>query len=315
MSASANTSAKEFIRGQVNLKPHHHGSVVTIGSFDGVHLGHQAIIRQLKTQSHEFKLPAVAVIFEPQPREFFRAPAARIQPLREKVAALFDEGIDRVLCLRFDDALSKMAPEHFVQKILIEALGVQHLVVGDDFRFGKDRAGNDQLLTQMAGQEGFTIASAEVVEIDGKRVSSTYIRESLANGKFRRAAKFMGRPFAISGRVVHGRKLGAELGVPTANINLRRMLSPIHGSFAVIADIGDGREIKGVANVGVRPTVDGRDRALLEAHLFGLNENLYGKRINVTFKEKIREEKKFSSLDELKSQIHEDIATAKKILA
>lgn len=305
---------RELIRGEINLKPRHHGSVATIGSFDGVHLGHQAIIRQLKIQSRALQLPAVAVIFEPQPREFFGVSVPRLLPLREKVMALFAAGIDRVLCLRFDHAFSAIEPEQFVEKILVQGLGVKYLVIGDDFRFGRNRKGDEKLLQLMAAKHQFALASADMVEVAGERVSSTLIRECLSNGKFSEVETLLGRPFAISGRVVHGQKLGKTLGIPTVNVRLRRNFSPLFGTFAVEVDLGSGRHVRGVANIGLRPTIGGNSQPLLEAHLFDVNEDLYGKRINVVFKAKLRDEKKFSSVDELKQQILKDIEQAKHIL-
>lgn len=304
-------SDKEFIRGAINLRPRHHGSVATIGSFDGVHLGHQAIIRQLREKSQALHLPAVAVIFEPQPREFFHASVARILPLREKVIALFEAGIDRVLCLRFNSAFSAMPPEVFVEKILVAGLGVKFLVVGDDFRFGRNRDGDDQLLVQFARQHQFEVATAVSVEYQGQRVSSSTIRDYLAAGDFETAERLLGKPFTVSGRAVYGRQLGTQLGVPTANIPLRRAVSPVMGSFAVTATLEEDRIYQGVANVGIRPTIGGATETLLEAHLFDYRGELYGRRLVVTFHQKIRDEKKFDSLDALKHQIENDIAAAK----
>ena len=304
-------NSKELIRGSHNLRPRHHGSVATIGSFDGVHLGHQAIIRQLSAKSHAYQLPSVAVIFEPQPREFFQTNVARLLPLREKVLALFEAGVDKVLCLRFDNEFSALPPEEFVKRVLVDGLGIRYLVVGDDFRFGRDRCGNDQLLAMLAARHHFELASAATVEVDGERVSSTRIRECLAAGDMDEAQKLLGRPFAISGRVIKGQQLGNTLGIPTVNLNLRREVSPVHGTFAATADIGKGKIFQGVANIGMRPTVGDIPKPILEAHLFDFNGDLYGSRVTIEFRKKIRNEMKFPSLEVLVQQIHNDINTAK----
>lgn len=304
---------REFIRGLHNLGPEHKGCVATIGSFDGVHLGHQVILRQLIQVARAQGVPAVAIVFEPQPTEFFagdKAPA-RLMRMREKLEALWAAGIDKVLCLNFNETLRNLSAEQFIDRVLVQGLAIKHLVVGDDFRFGCDRKG-DYALLQAKGEElGFDVTDSHTLEIDGKRVSSTRIRNLLEAGNFPEAEKLLGKPYGIYGRVVYGKQLGRQLGVPTANVDLRRYRSPLHGVFAVTAIFTDGTRVQGVANVGVRPTVNGLKKPLLEVHLFNFARDIYGVVIDVVFHHKLRDEKKFASLDELKVQLQTDIKDAK----
>lgn len=302
-----------LIRGLHNLRPEHRGSVVTIGSFDGVHLGHQAIIQQVRAKALELNLPSVAMIFEPQPHEYFdgtKAPA-RLMRFREKIQALFDAGIDRVLCLPFNVSLRSLSGAEFIDQILVKGLGARYLVVGDDFHFGCDRTGDYQFLKAAGETHGFDVTDTHTYEIDAQRVSSTRIRAELEAGDFAKAAQLLGNAYAISGRVVYGQQLGRQLGVPTANVLLRRYRSPLSGVFAVKARLSDDRCVEGVANVGVRPTVNGGSKPILEVHLFEFDQNIYGQMISVEFFHKLREEQKFESLDRLKMQIHADIVDAK----
>ncbi|RYY03484.1 MAG: bifunctional riboflavin kinase/FAD synthetase [Gammaproteobacteria bacterium] len=304
---------REFIRGLHNLRPEHKGCVATIGSFDGVHLGHQAILRQLIQVARALNLPAVAIVFEPQPHEFFagdKAPA-RLMRMREKLEALWAAGIDKVLCLHFNETLRNLSAEQFIDRVLVQGLAIKHLVVGDDFRFGCDRKGDYALLQTKGAELGFAVTDTHTLEIDGARVSSTRIRHLLEAGNFEEAEKLLGKPYGIYGRVVYGKQLGRQLGVPTANVDLRRYRSPLHGVFAVTAIFIDGSEVKGVANIGVRPTVNGLKKPLLEVHLFNFSRSIYGAVIDVVFHHKLREEKKFNSLDELKAQLQTDIDDAK----
>jgi len=288
-------------------------SVVTIGAFDGIHLGHQAIMSQAVKKARAEGLTATALILEPLPREYFSRDEAppRILPLREKVEAIFGCGIDRVVCLRFNAALSALSPEDFVKDILVEGLAAREIIVGEDFRFGSNRAGNHALMAALAEQHGFEITLPDTVEVGGDRVSSTRIRQLLRNADFAQAATLLGRPFAVSGRVCPGKQMGRQLGVPTANIALRRRRSPVLGTFAVKVDIGD-QIVPGVANVGVRPTINRVAKPQLETHLFDFNEDLYGRRIHVEFCLKLREEQRFHSVDALREQIQQDIAQAKE---
>lgn len=309
-----NPAPREFIRGLHNLRPRHRGCVATIGSFDGVHLGHRAILRQLTDAAEQYGLPAVAIIFEPQPHEFFsreRAPA-RLMRLREKVQALFEAGVERILCLRFNEELRSLSAREFIDRILLKGLGIRHLVVGDDFRFGCDRCGDFDLLQQVGAEQGFAVSDTCTLEVAGARVSSTRIREALEAGDFALAEQLLGRPYRITGRVVYGKQLGRQLGVPTANVQLRRYRSPLHGVFAVKARLPDGRMYPGAANVGVRPTVSGDPQPLLEVHLLDYTSSLYGQLIEVEFHRKLRDEQKFGSVDELREQLQRDIRQAKQ---
>jgi riboflavin kinase / FMN adenylyltransferase len=309
-----NPAAPAFIRGLHNLRPWHRGCVATIGSFDGVHLGHQAILRQLIDVSLQYGLPSVVIIFEPQPHEFFlgdKAPA-RLMRLREKVQALLAAGVGRVLCLQFNQALQSLSAEAFIEKILVAGLGIKHLVVGDDFRFGCDRRGDFALLQTVGAKRGFGVTDTITLEIDGRRVSSTRIRSLLETGDFVAAEKLLGKPYSISGRIAYGQQLGRKLGVPTANVHLRRYRSPLHGVFTVTAMFADGSGYQGVANLGVRPTVTGDKKPLLEVHLFDFSRKVYGAMIEVIFHTKLRDEKKFNSLDELQAQLQMDITQGKE---
>ncbi|RYY73231.1 MAG: bifunctional riboflavin kinase/FAD synthetase [Gammaproteobacteria bacterium] len=304
---------REFIRGLHNLRPEHKGCVATIGSFDGVHLGHQLILCQLIQIAREQNLPAVVIVFEPQPQEFFageKAPA-RLMRMREKLEAMWAVGIDKVLCLHFNHELRSLSADQFIDRVLVDGLAIKHLVVGDDFRFGCDRKGDFALLQRRGTELGFAVTDTHTLEIDGKRVSSTRIRHLLEAGNFVEAEKLLGKPYGIYGRVVYGKQLGRQLGVPTANVDLRRYRSPLHGVFAVTAIFKDGAQVQGVANVGVRPTVNGLKKPLLEVHLFNFSRDIYGAVIDVVFHHKLRDEQKFGSLDELKAQLQTDIMQAK----
>lgn len=308
---------QHFIRGMHNLRPIHHGSVVTIGSFDGVHLGHQAIIRQVTAKAAELEVPSVAVVFEPQPHEFFsgeQAPA-RLMRLREKALALYEAGIDRVCCLQFNQTLRSLSAEQFVQQILVDGLGVKYLIVGDDFRFGMDRSGGYGYLCKAGKTYGFEVCDTDTFEVDGERVSSTRIRRELEQGNFDKAAELLGKPYTISGHVGYGQQIGRTLGVPTANVHLHRYRSPLQGVFAVRATLPDGSTYNGAANVGVRPTIGEKIKPILEVHLLDFKGSLYGEIMTVEFLHKLREEQKFDSLDLLKAQIYRDIDEAKAFFA
>ena len=245
-----------FIRGLHNLQHSQDRSVVTIGSFDGVHLGHQAIIKKVKTKAKDLNLPSVEKIFEPQPQEFFsgeKAPA-RLMRVREKVETLRDFGIDKVVCLQFNSALRNLNALEFVHRILIEGLATRFLIVGDDFRFGCDRSGDFTMLRSSGDQYDFEVQDTETLEVNGERISSTLVRTILCQSDFIGAEALLGRPFTIRGCVVYGQQLGKELGFPTANVQLNRYSAPISGVFAVLVRVGD-KLYKAAANVGVRPTV------------------------------------------------------------
>ena len=294
-SQKPHSNKPEFIYGADSLRPKSQ-SVVSIGAFDGIHLGHQAILRQAVKKGKALGLPATALILEPLPREYFHPDSAppRLQPLREKVASIFECGIDRVVCLRFNAALSALTPEAFVKNILVDGLAVKQIIVGDDFRFGSNRTGSKALMAELAEQHGFEIARPDTVEVAGERVSSTRIRGLLTDAKFEQVTALLGRPYTMSGRVCYGKQLGRQLGIPTANVALRRRRSPLLGTFAVNITINQ-QVFEGVANIGVRPTINRIAKPQLEVHLFDFDGNLYGQRIDVEFCLKLRDEKKFDS--------------------
>lgn len=302
----------ELVRGLHNLRPRHRGCVATIGNFDGVHAGHQAILKRLSAHAERVGLPGCVVIFEPQPREYFAPGSAppRLTRLRDKLALLEAQGVDRVLCLAFNRRLRELSADQFIQQVLIDGLGVTHLEVGDDFRFGCDRAGDFALLRQSGQLHGFTVESASTVAQNGERISSSRIRQVLAEGDFAQAERLLGRPFSITGRVLHGQKLGRQLGAPTANVQLKRINAPLNGVYRVSVEL-DGITQPGVANIGTRPTVDGDGCAHLEVHLLDYAGDLYGRRLTVIFYEKLRDEQRFESLAELQAAISADIANAR----
>ncbi|MEO0443337.1 MAG: bifunctional riboflavin kinase/FAD synthetase [Pseudomonadota bacterium] len=304
----------ELIRGLYNVRSDHYGNAVTIGSFDGVHRGHQSILDQLKSQAESLSLHSLVMIFEPQPHEFFsgeRAPA-RLMRLKEKVIALFEHGIDRVCCLPFNHKLSELSANDFVKQVLVDALGTKYLVIGDDFRFGARRLGDYAQLQTLGEQYGFDVSNTHSFLVEGKRVSSTLIRSLLEQNQFSKAAQLLGKPYTISGRVVVGKQLGRQLDAPTANVHLHRYRSPLSGVFAVRVKLPFGDFSEGVANVGVRPTLGGDAKPILEVHLFDRSDNLYGVDIVVEFKHKLREEQRFDGLDALKQQIQRDMAQARE---
>lgn len=302
----------QLVRGLHNLRPQLGGCVATIGNFDGVHRGHQAILKRLRERAAELGVPSCVVIFEPQPREFFGPDTApvRLTRLRDKLELLAAEGVDRVLCLAFNRRLRELSAAEFVHAVLVEGLGVKHLEVGDDFRFGCDRAGDFAFLQMAGAAEGFSVEAAATVELDDVRVSSTRVRQALAAADFALAERLLGRPFSITGRVLHGQKLARQLGTPTANVQLKRRRVPLSGVFLVSVEL-DGKRRPGVANIGVRPTVKGDGKAHLEVHLLDYSADLYDRRISVTFQHKLREEQRFASLEALKSAIDADVAAAR----
>ncbi|WP_414166031.1 bifunctional riboflavin kinase/FAD synthetase [Superficieibacter sp. BNK-5] len=303
----------KLIRGIHNLSQAPRGCVLTIGNFDGVHRGHQALLKNLRAEGQARDLPVVVMIFEPQPLELFAAnkAPARLTRLREKLRYLAECGVDYVLCLRFDRRFAALTAQAFISDLLVDRLGVQFLAVGDDFRFGAGRQG-DFLLLQRAGAEfGFDVTSTQTFCEDGVRISSTAVRQALASDDLDLAASLLGHPFTLSGRVVHGDELGRTIGFPTANVPLRRQVSPVKGVYAVeVMGLGE-QPFLGVANIGTRPTVAGV-RQQLEVHLLDVVMDLYGRHIDVILRKKIRSEQRFASLDELKAQIAKDELTARE---
>lgn len=287
--------------------------MATIGAFDGVHLGHQSVIRLLLEKSAELGLPSLVIVFEPLPREYFsplQAPA-RLMSFREKFRALEKLGVDRILRIRFTEHLQTMSAQEFIDQIFVRGLGAQYIVLGDDFRFGNDREGDLALMQQQGERYGFEAVPTPTHSFENERVSSTRIRQALEGANFAEAEKLLGRPYAISGKVVYGRQLGRTLGTPTANLELHRLRAPLRGVYAVTVSGAGLENAPGVANVGTRPTVNDSIKANLEVHLLDWDNNIYGRGIDVTFCHKLREEQKFASLDELRENIERDIQRAR----
>lgn len=287
---------------------------VTIGNFDGLHLGHQAMLARLKDVGQARGLPTCVLSFEPHPREFFapeQAPA-RLSTLREKAECLQRVGIDRLHVFRFDRAFATLSPEAFIEKVLGTTLQAKYVLVGDDFRYGAKRAGDFALLREKGQALGFDAESLPTVEVTGERASSTAVRQALATGELEHAARLLGRPYSISGRVVHGDKLGRDIGFPTANIQLKHNRPPLMGIFAVELCGLNGSPLPGVASLGRRPTVKGADAVpVLEVHLFDFRADIYGRRVRVDFLTKLRDEAKYPDLDSLVAQIRRDVDDAK----
>jgi riboflavin kinase/FMN adenylyltransferase len=310
----ARPARMEIIRGLHNLRDHHRGCVATIGNFDGVHRGHQALIGRTRTMAERHGVPAVVMSFEPTPRDYFAGEDAppRVLTLRDKAAALARYGIDRLLLVRFDRRLASIAPEAFIDEVLRRMLGIRGLVIGDDFRFGHMRRGDLALLAARAPDCGFELDAVASVVVDGERCSSSLLRERLAVPALDAVERMLGRAYEISGVVRPGLRLGRQLAMPTANIGLRRQMALHHGIYAVVAQV-EGRRWPGVANFGVRPTL-GLSRCLLETHIFGDCGDLYGRMLDVEFKAFLRSEQRFASLDALKLQMHADAAQARSLL-
>lgn len=291
---------------------------VTIGNFDGLHLGHQAMLTRLLDVARARDLPSCVLSFEPHPREFF-APAqapARLSSLREKAEMLRGRGIDRLHVFRFNRAFSSLSADQFIEQVLVRTLQARYVLVGDDFRFGAKRAGDFALLERAGQQFGFDAEFLPTVEVAGERSSSTAVRAALAAGELQHAARLLGRPYSISGRVVHGDKLGRDIGFPTANIQLKHNRPPLLGIFAVELYGLNGQPLPGVASLGVRPTVKGADAApVLEVHLFDFNADIYNRRVRVDFLHKLRDEEKYPDLPSLVAQIGRDVDNAKRFLA
>ncbi len=292
------------------------GSVLTIGGYDGIHVGHQALLGRVRDEAAERQLPGLVMSFEPLPKEYFRAsnPPARLTRFRERFSEFERLGMDGFFCPRFDSAMAAIGVNAFIDELLVDTLGVRHLVIGDDFRFGhKARGGVDDLIS--AGtKHGFSVEQVGSVFVGGVRVSATLIREALGSGDMATVRQALGRAYRLSGRVVHGQQLGRTLGYPTANIRLHRRTSPVSGIFAVRIDGVDGETRDGVASIGTRPTVDGVG-VLLEVYVFDYSGDLYGQRLGVELVAKIRNEVKFDSLDALTEQMRRDEADARAALA
>ena len=302
----------EIIRGIHNIRPEHRGCVVTIGNFDGVHHGHRMLLAHLAAKGAELDLPTLLITFEPQPREFFRGASvpARLTRFREKMSLLRRTALDRVLCLPFNERTAGMSATYVVEQLLHEQLGAGYVVVGDDFRFGHGAEGDYALLKEAGDRLGFGVSHMGTLTFEHQRVSSSRVRELLSQGEFEEAGSLLGHPYFIMGRVVYGRQIGRQLGVPTANIRLQRYRAALEGVYAVTVLDNQGLEYQGVANIGVRPTVDGKE-PLLEVHLFEYDGDLYGQLLSVTFRRWLRSEQSFDGLEALKTQLQRDIQTAR----
>jgi riboflavin kinase/FMN adenylyltransferase len=283
---------------------------LTIGNFDGVHRGHQAMLARLVEAADDLALPPAVLTFDPPPREYFARDSAppRLSSLRAKIEHFRAHGVAQTIVARFDGRLASLPPERFIDEVLVGKLGVRWLLVGEDFRFGKGRAGD--LATLRRAPRTFSVEAMRTVAVDGERASSTAVRTALANGDLAHAGALLGRAFAISGRVAHGAKRGRNLGFPTANIRLRRM-PPLAGIFAVrVHGLGSAPRT-GVASVGVRPTVSASGVPLLEVFIFDFDDTIYGRRVGVEFVHKLRDEERYSDLDALTKQIRTDVAQAR----
>lgn len=303
----------ELIRGLQNLRPKHRGCAVTVGAFDGVHRGHQTVLARLKARADDLQLPATVIVFEPLPREFFQPLEAppRITNLRERLEALATTGIDRVLVLPFNKKMRSMSADEFIKTVFVDGLGARYIELGDDFRFGNSREGDFEYARQWGDKYGYEVQRTDTYTLDGKRVSSTWIRESLLAGDFALAEHLLGRPFTMTGRVEYGRQLGRTIGCPTANMRIGRLRSPMSGVYTVRVTGAGLADALGVANVGTRPTVSDGTKANLEVHLIDRQIDLYGKRLTVRFVKKVRDERKFESVDALREAIASDVANVR----
>ena len=277
--------------------------VVTIGNFDGVHLGHQALLDEVRKRAYDLKLESAVITFEPNPKDYFsqNKPQTRISSLREKIELFNEIKIDRVHIIKFNQEFSKVTANEFIS-VLIKQLKVKEIVVGEDFCFGRGREGGIKQLSASS----MKLNIKNKILMDGQRISSTLIRNLLAKDKLDEANKYIGRPYCISGKVVHGEKRGRKIGFPTANIHMRHNRPPLKGVFAV-----KFQKHFGVANLGIRPSIKGEKKLQLEVHLLNFSSDLYGQHVSVIFLKKLRDEKKFKSLDELKEQIKLDVIKAK----
>ena len=292
------------------------GSVATIGSFDGFHLGHQALLGHVLEEAKAREMPSILMSFEPTPKEFFLAdsPPARLMRFREKFDALSAAGVDIFFCPRFNDEMKNVTASAFIRQILVHALNIRHLVVGDDFRFAQDREGHLDMLQRAGRSLGFTVEQMPSVIVAGERVSSSAIRDALWNGDLDLATKYLGRHYRMSGRVNYGERVGRRLGYPTANVNLDRKQSAVMGIFAVRVSGKDWGPLDAVASVGTRPTFGGI-KPLLEVHVFDFDRDIYGEYIHVDFISRLRNEEKFADVDMLIEQMDRDSARAREILA
>lgn len=293
------------------------GLALAIGNFDGFHLGHQAVVAAMLDHARHRDLVPAVMIFEPQPLELFikYQPPARLFSLRDKVEALQGAGVQLVLCMRFDRTFASQSPEDFVKGLLWRQLGVKDVVVGSLFTFGKGGLAGIKELKALGSACGMEAEAIEGVSVDGERISSTMVRQLLKEGSFHRAQQVLGHPYTISGRVVHGDSLGRTLGFPTANLSLRRLISPLNGVYAVSVGLPSGRVCPGMANIGVRPTVRAGGRSRLEVNIFDFDDDLYGQHLKITFQGRIRDECHFADLETLKERLGRDREQALRIFS
>jgi riboflavin kinase/FMN adenylyltransferase len=315
--APAEENLMQLIRGLHNINAQHRGNVLTIGNFDGIHKGHQAMLELLQKLAARHQAQSIMMSFRPLPHEYFvpdEVPS-RLMNLREKWNALqnISQRPDYLLLATFDEALATLTADEFIESILVQQLAIKAVAVGDDFRFGAQRLGDLKRLQTAGDKYGFEVVALSTHNVDNMRVSSTRIRAALLSDDLAAAENMLGRPYAIEGRVAHGDKRGRTIGFPTANIHLHRPATALDGVYAVTLQTADGEVVKGIANLGKRPTVDGT-RKQLEVHLFNFDRDIYGQHVCISFLEKIRDEIKFDSFDALKQQILKDCETAKEIL-
>lgn len=298
----------QLIRGLHNLKKQA-GSAVTIGNFDGVHVGHEKIISRLVGSAKVLGLPSVLISFAPTPQCFFGREQATLSNFKEKHRLLARLGVDKHLLIHFNQDFSELEAKDFIQQVLLDKLNMKHCLIGDDFRFGKGRQGDLKLLQNLSSTKDFSVENTQSVLCNDCRASSSEIRTLLTQGNLSGATQMLGREFSISGKAIHGQKKGRTIGFPTINIPIKRKISPILGVFATTVEI-QGKVFKGVCNIGNRPTVNGK-KILLEVFLFDFDRDVYGLEAKVVFKHKIREEEKFDSFEALKQQINLDTQQAK----
>ena len=305
-----------LIRDLVPGYPESNGAVVTIGNFDGVHLGHQAVIDQVRELANRHDLVPTVVCFEPMPREYFSAAAApaRLTRLRRKFRLIAGRAIERLVCLRFNEFMAGMSAANFVDDILCRALDTRHVIVGEDFRFGRNRGGDIGMLRTRAAKAGFEVVAATTFVIRGERVSSTGVRLALAEGNLEVAAELLGGPYTLEGHVRHGEKIGRKLGFPTANVHTGPYRLPLRGVFAGMVTLANGAKVKAAVNIGTRPVLGKAGEELLEVHLLDFDDDIYGQRLEVSLLKKLRDEKEFDGLDALRVQIASDVQQVRVML-
>ena len=303
-------------RGLHNLRAGDRGCVATIGTYDGIHLGHQFVLARVRKKAADMQCASVMMTFEPTAAEYFDAGSAppRLTRLSEKFRALKTQQLDAMMVIRFNRRLAVLEAHDFIKEYLVDGLGIRSLIIGDDFRFGRGRQGDLSTLRLAGRDHGFDVEQAASFELNGVRISSTTVRDALARGDMTTAAQYLGRAYRMSGRVIEGRRLGRDLGYATANIVPRRIKSPVNGIFAVRVSGIPGAPFDGVASIGTRPTVAGRE-PLLEVHLFDFSGDLYGRHLDVDFIARIRDEVKFPDIAALTQQMDKDSDLARTLLS